>query len=387
MLAPVQASRLGSFCDGLRFVLHLLRRSQPGRRANGGGRREGQARPVVFILHDFELFAQRPKQVLLYSLFDLLQTEDAQMAVVGLTTRVDAADLLEKRVRSRFSQRLLLVPPLVTTDDCAALIRHTLALPATMPPPAIAPPGEEEGGEEGEEEFDAGATDDDDSDASDAGGDGGGRRGGPAATAAEAAGDAEVARRFCGAWAAAAERAEAGAATSALLRRRVSQGLAAAQLRTALRLAVADLSAASPLPSLGALEASLRRLGVPAAASALRELSLVELLLLLCLKRLVDKEAPPPHTLRAVLREYGQFVGAGGAAAQYKYPDALLAKAFEHLHELRLVAPLAELRRRRQPPPDLAPVRLAVDASMVDEYLQSGAVCPLAIQRWGLNKE
>ena len=108
---------------------------------------------------------------------------------------------------------------------------------------------------------------------------------------------------------------------------------------------------------------------------------------LLCLKRLVDKEAPPPHTLRAVLREYGQFVGAGGAAAQYKYPDALLAKAFEHLHELRLVAPLAELRRRRQPPPDLAPVRLAVDASMVDEYLQSGAVCPLAIQRWGLNKE
>ena len=64
-----------------------------------------------------------------------------------------------------------------------------------------------------------------------------------------------------------------------------------------------------------------------------------------------------------------------------------MAKAFEHLHELRLVAPLAELRRRRQPPPDLAPVRLAVDASMVDEYLQSGAVCPLAIQRWGLNKE
>ena len=71
-------------------------------------------------------------EVQVYSLFDLLQTEDAQMAVVGLTTRVDAADLLEKRVRSRFSQRLLLVPPLVTTDDCAALIRHTLALPAKL---------------------------------------------------------------------------------------------------------------------------------------------------------------------------------------------------------------------------------------------------------------
>jgi hypothetical protein len=30
-----------------------------------------------------------------------MQTEDAQMAVVGLTARVDAADLLEKRVQVR----------------------------------------------------------------------------------------------------------------------------------------------------------------------------------------------------------------------------------------------------------------------------------------------
>ena len=32
------------------------------------------------------------------------QSEDAQMAVVGLTSRYDAVELLEKRVRSRFSQ-------------------------------------------------------------------------------------------------------------------------------------------------------------------------------------------------------------------------------------------------------------------------------------------
>ena len=36
----------------------------------------------------------------------------------------------------------------------------------------------------------------------------------------------------------------------------------------------------------------------------LPDLAIVELLILLCLKKRVDKESPPPHTLRAVMREY-----------------------------------------------------------------------------------
>ena len=82
----------GSFCDGLRYLLHLLRRARPG--ASGDDAVEGQSQPVVFVLHSFESFCQRPKQTLLYSLFDLMQTEDAQMAVIGLTTRMDVAELL-----------------------------------------------------------------------------------------------------------------------------------------------------------------------------------------------------------------------------------------------------------------------------------------------------
>ena len=65
------SSRVGSFCDGLRFVLHLLRRTQPG--CQGEQRREAQAQPVCFVLHDYEKFAQRSKQTLLYSLYDLAQ--------------------------------------------------------------------------------------------------------------------------------------------------------------------------------------------------------------------------------------------------------------------------------------------------------------------------
>ena len=59
------------------------------------------------ILDEFHIFAQRSKQTLLYNLSDLLQSGNAQIAIVGLTTRLDAYELLEKRIRSRISYRYL----------------------------------------------------------------------------------------------------------------------------------------------------------------------------------------------------------------------------------------------------------------------------------------
>lgn len=67
---------------------------------------------VVFVLDGLDLFAARPRQALLYSLFDAINASDVQAAVVGCSSRYDALDLLEKRVRSRFSgRRFLLTPP------------------------------------------------------------------------------------------------------------------------------------------------------------------------------------------------------------------------------------------------------------------------------------
>jgi origin recognition complex subunit 4 len=60
---------------------------------------------VVFVLDEFELFASHPRQTLLYNLFDIAQSRKAPIAVLGLTTRTDVAESLEKRVKSRFSHR------------------------------------------------------------------------------------------------------------------------------------------------------------------------------------------------------------------------------------------------------------------------------------------
>ncbi|KAH1231067.1 Origin of replication complex subunit 4 [Glycine max] len=82
---------------------------------------------VIFVLDEFHLFAQG-KQRLLYSLLDAMQSITSQAVVLGISCRLDADQLLEKRVRSRFSHRkLLFLPPSI--EDSQKLLMHILTLP------------------------------------------------------------------------------------------------------------------------------------------------------------------------------------------------------------------------------------------------------------------
>ncbi|KAF2725944.1 hypothetical protein K431DRAFT_280676 [Polychaeton citri CBS 116435] len=63
------------------------------------------SKSVIFILDEFDQFAHHPRQTLLYNLFDVAQSRKAPIAVIGLTTRFNVTEQLEKRVKSRFSHR------------------------------------------------------------------------------------------------------------------------------------------------------------------------------------------------------------------------------------------------------------------------------------------
>ncbi|KAK7269823.1 hypothetical protein RIF29_22577 [Crotalaria pallida] len=82
---------------------------------------------VIFILDEFDLFAQG-KQRLLYNLLDAMQSVTSQAVVIGISCRLDADQLLEKRVRSRFSQRKLIFQP-PSKEDAQRLLAHVLTLP------------------------------------------------------------------------------------------------------------------------------------------------------------------------------------------------------------------------------------------------------------------
>ncbi|XP_045106993.1 origin recognition complex subunit 4-like isoform X2 [Portunus trituberculatus] len=83
-----------SFAENLSFLLESLR----------GGSKE-TAKPAIFLLDEFDLFCHHRNQTLLYNLFDAAQSAQAPICVLGLSCRLDVLELLEKRVKSRFSHR------------------------------------------------------------------------------------------------------------------------------------------------------------------------------------------------------------------------------------------------------------------------------------------
>jgi hypothetical protein len=96
---------------------------------------------VFVVLDHFEVFASRQRQTLLYNLFDVTQSAVFQLCVVGVTARLDVMESMEKRLRSRFSQRHILFGPL-RPPHARALIVDALTLPTDGSASADARDGE-----------------------------------------------------------------------------------------------------------------------------------------------------------------------------------------------------------------------------------------------------
>ncbi|KAA1466396.1 hypothetical protein DENSPDRAFT_766939 [Dentipellis sp. KUC8613] len=95
------------------------------------------SRPTVVILDAFDVFALHGRQALLYCLLDTAQscraTKDTKgIVVIGTTSRVDTINLLEKRVKSRFSGRTLRTAAPHNPQDWLAIARRVLSTPARI---------------------------------------------------------------------------------------------------------------------------------------------------------------------------------------------------------------------------------------------------------------
>ncbi|KAL7411941.1 origin recognition complex subunit 4 C-terminus-domain-containing protein [Mrakia frigida] len=96
---------------------------------------------IVIVLEEFDLFAgfgRGGRQMLLYCLLDVVQSirptlstttlSSRGVAVVGLTSRVDTLHLLEKRVKSRFSHRIIRISSPMHGDRSGTVsnLRHPI---------------------------------------------------------------------------------------------------------------------------------------------------------------------------------------------------------------------------------------------------------------------
>lgn len=95
----------GSFFDNLGFVLESLKSSN-----------RNEAKPLIIVLDQLEYFTHHKNQTLLYNLFDVVQSHQAAICVIAITKRIDALELLEKRVKSRFSPNEIYIVNSVTYD-------------------------------------------------------------------------------------------------------------------------------------------------------------------------------------------------------------------------------------------------------------------------------
>ena len=94
-------------------------------------REQAVAKSVIFILSEIHLFASHSRQSLLYNLFDLAQSSTTPLAVLGLTPRADVIGMLEKRVKSRFGQRIVQTSPPKTLDMFKSTCHSILSVSPT----------------------------------------------------------------------------------------------------------------------------------------------------------------------------------------------------------------------------------------------------------------
>ena len=63
---------------------------------------------VLFILEDVDYYVETTKQVLLYKILDMFQYLKIKFVFIATSIKVDIVDSFEKRIKSRFSHRMVL---------------------------------------------------------------------------------------------------------------------------------------------------------------------------------------------------------------------------------------------------------------------------------------
>ncbi|AET41055.1 origin recognition complex subunit 4 Ecym_7207 [Eremothecium cymbalariae DBVPG len=115
--AEIQLSR-GSLTEVFENVLKLLNTVavQMGRSQTTSLPRSEKL-TVVFIFDEIDQFAGPVRQTLLYNLFDMVEHARVPVCILGCTTKLNILEYLEKRVKSRFSQKIIYVPQITNLQE------------------------------------------------------------------------------------------------------------------------------------------------------------------------------------------------------------------------------------------------------------------------------
>ncbi|XP_014006271.1 origin recognition complex subunit 4 isoform X2 [Salmo salar] len=302
----------GSFAENLAFLLEALKKGD-----------RSSSRPVLFILDEFDLFAHHKNQTLLYNLLDVSQSAQAPIAVIGLTCRLDVLELLEKRVKSRFSHRQIHLLSSLSFIQYLDNVRSQLSLPQDFPDTKF------------HDEWNDGI------------------------------------KTLC-----------EDQLVVDVLQRHYNSSKDFHSLHLLLMLALSRVSASKPaIKPTDLLEAS-RVCMVDSKANILHGLSILELCLIIAMKHLNDIYEGEPFNFQMVHNEFKKFLQRKSHSI-HNFDKPVVIKAFEHLQQLELIKSMDSSTAKIQKEYQL--VKLMLDHSQITEALQKYPQCPTDVKQWAMS--
>ncbi|XP_047432230.1 origin recognition complex subunit 4 [Mugil cephalus] len=302
----------GSFAENLAFLLEALKKGD-----------RSSSRPVLFVLDEFDLFAHHKNQTLLYNLLDVSQSAQTPVAVVGVTCRLDVLELLEKRVKSRFSHRQIHLLSGSTFARYLERVRSQLSLPGHFQDAQFA------------EEWNASV------------------------------------RSLC-----------EDRAAEEVFRRHFNSSTDLRSLHALLMSCLSRVSVSKPVIKPADLLDASRTCLADAKANMLHGLSILELCLIIAMKHLNDVYEGEPFNLQMVHNEFKKFLQRK-SNSMYKFEQPVVMKAFEHLQQLELIRPADGSSAKTQREYQL--MRLMLDHSQIMEALQKYPQCPTDVKQWAMS--
>ncbi|XP_028167581.1 origin recognition complex subunit 4 isoform X1 [Ostrinia furnacalis] len=366
----------GTFAENLSFLLSCLQSS--GNRS---------AKSVVFLLQEFHMFCKTGRtQTLLYNLFDVTHNKQAPMCVLGVTNQIDVMELLEKRVKSRFSHRHIFIFPNEETEPGATpksrLDTYTEVLVQLLCVPCVKRVEEKKKGRGRKKST---ATEEVDIDQS------------------EFTIPPEVLSRckvnpsqfneldpgFVEDWNAHVLSLASDERVTDALEKLCYYTVNEQIFRNILFQLVSQLSPSKPFIDAGELDAIIDKTVAPEhRVKLLQSLSILELSLVIAMKHGLEIFDGQPMNFEMVLHRYTKFANANSSAQTV--PRPVILKAFEHLQSLEIIMPVRSTDSIYNPGETTASrvqkeyklYTLAVPVDDITEAVKTFRALPTEINHW-----
>ncbi|XP_063424635.1 origin recognition complex subunit 4-like [Mytilus trossulus] len=297
----------GSFAETLQFLLDALKCGSQS------------SKPILFILEEFDMFAHHKNQTLLYNLFDIAQSDQAPICVVGVTCRLDVIELLEKRVKSRFSHRQVYFLNNYSFQNFCDICMSYLRIESK--------PG---------------------------------------------SGD------FIKEWNKQVEKLSKDGTVRDVLQQQFHFNKDIRALHHILMYVVCQLNETHPFPTPSDFVEAMKVTSTDSKSAMLHGISILELCLIIAMKHLTDIYDGEPFNFEMVYSEYAKF--AQKRSSMQMYEKAVVLKAFEHLLALELVKSTDGSGTRIQKEYRL--MSLLIHPSQITDALQKYPQCPTEVKQW-----